>query len=128
MLKPSSQDNIFNAFFKSTYLKDSWVHYSLTQPVPNITYGHLKLAMTLLLISFVLQLRYSRETRIWARGVAHKGMLITTLFGMSGVSIITLVKFLLDKSREARAREEGREAAAQNNNSNQRVNQSPTLI
>ena len=29
-LKPSSKDNIFNAFFKSTYLKDSWVHYSLT--------------------------------------------------------------------------------------------------
>jgi len=29
-LKPSSENNIFNAFFKSTYLKDSWVHYSLT--------------------------------------------------------------------------------------------------
>jgi hypothetical protein len=53
-LKPSSKDNIFNAFFKSTYLKDSWVHYSLTQPVPNITYGHLRLAMTLLFLSFVI--------------------------------------------------------------------------
>ena len=107
-LKPSSENNIFNAFFKSTYLKDSWVHYSLTQPVPNITYGHLKLIMTLLVISFIAQLKYSRETRLWARDIAHKGLLVTTLFGMSGISIVTLVKFLLDKSREAREREESR--------------------
>ncbi len=53
-LKPSSRDNIFNAFFKSTYMKDSWVHYSLTQPVPNVTYKNLKVAMSFLLVSIVL--------------------------------------------------------------------------
>jgi len=117
-LKPSSENNIFNAFFKSTYLKDSWVHYSLTQPVPNITYGHLKLAMTLLVISFVVQLKYSRETRIWARDIAHKGLLIATLFSMSGISIVALVKFLLDKSREAREREEKQKIQVASNISN----------
>jgi predicted flavoprotein YhiN len=53
----------------------------------------------------IAQLRYSKETRIWARGIAHKGLLLTTLLGISGVSIVTLVKFLLDKSREAREKE-----------------------
>ena len=105
-LKPSSKDNIFNAFFKSTYLKDSWVHYSLTQPVPNITYRHLKLAMSFMLISIILQLRYSKETRLWAKSFIHKGLLVASLIGMSTVSLITVVKFLIDKSRETREREE----------------------
>ncbi len=78
--------------------------------MPNITYGHLKLAMTLLIISMIAQLRYSKETRTWARGIAHKGLLLATLFGISGVSIVTLVKFLLDKSREAREKETPAEA------------------
>lgn len=42
---------------------------------------------------------------MWARDIGHKGLLLATLFGISGVSIVTLVKFLLDKSREAREKE-----------------------
>lgn len=65
--------------------------------------------MTLLVISLFIQLKYSKETRAWAQSIAHKMILIMTMFGMSGIAIVGMVKFVLDKSREAREREELRQ-------------------
>jgi hypothetical protein len=40
--------------------------------------------------------------------MAHKGGLLGTIVGMSGVSIIGLFKVLIDRSREAREKEDKR--------------------
>ena len=107
-LKPSSQDNIFNAFFKSVYSRNSWVHYALTYPVPNVSNQNLRRVMALMFLSLLLQLKYSRETRLWARSIGHKGLFIATLFGMSGISIIGLIKYMIDRSREKIEKEDNR--------------------
>lgn len=66
LLRPSSRDNFFNAFFKSVYHRDSWVHYALTYPVPDITYRNLQHAMALLVFGLAVQLKMSKPTRDWA--------------------------------------------------------------
>ncbi|TNV81345.1 hypothetical protein FGO68_gene2832 [Halteria grandinella] len=108
LLRPSSRDNFFNAFFKSVYHRDSWVHYALTYPVPDITYRNLQHVMALLFVGLMVQLKASKETRQWAISIAPKGGLIATILGMSGISIIALIKFLIDRSREAREKEDKR--------------------
>lgn len=64
--------------------------------------------MAILIISLFIQLKYSRETRAWAMSVGHKGIFVATLFGMGGISIIGLIKFMIDKSREVREKEDAR--------------------
>lgn len=107
-LKPSSEDNLFNAFFKSVYSRDSWVHYALTYPVPTITYRSLKAIMAMMIISLFFQLKMSPETRHFAKGFATKGLFVATLCGMSGISLLGLLKYMIDKSKEAIMREDER--------------------
>ena len=62
--------------------------------------------MALLILSLFLQLKISRETRQWARSIGHKGLFVATLLSMSGVSIVGLIKYLIDRSRDIRERED----------------------
>ena len=64
--------------------------------------------MAILLISLIVQLRYSRETRVWAMSIGHKGLFIATLLSLSGISMVGLIKFMIDKSREAIEKEDKR--------------------
>lgn len=43
---------------------------------------------------------------MWAMSIGHKSVLIATMAGMSGVSIIAFIKFLIDRSRDAIERED----------------------
>lgn len=43
---------------------------------------------------------------MWAMSIGHKSLLIATMAGMSGVSIIAFIKFLIDRSRDAIERED----------------------
>lgn len=100
LFNPMSHKNIVKQFVDSMFKPGSLMHYSMNNPLPEISVKELKRILGVLLVTMAIQIKYSKDAKAIIRVFSRKTLFIGNLAGIGVLGLAVIIKYVFDRERE----------------------------